>query len=236
MKSSKAVAFFLAGGLALALAAHADFGRTPGTFEVSPLGAATYTIPLWTPPGPKGLEPDVELKYDSQMGPGLAGIGWTLSAVTSIDRCEKTNAEDGTRGEVNMSLSDKFCLAGNRLRLGSGTYGAADSTYRTEIDDFSRITAKGSTGQNQGPAWFKVEAKNGWTYEYGNTTDSSAEPGAPGATTAILRWMLNKVTDRYGNTLVVSYTGSYGFAVPISIKWTPTGYGLTTYQYEATFT
>ena len=43
-----------------------DFGRTPGGFEVSGSGAATYHIPIWTPAGPNGVHPDILLVYDSQ--------------------------------------------------------------------------------------------------------------------------------------------------------------------------
>ena len=80
---------FVLGVLALVsgAAVAVDFGRTAGSFAVSPSGAAVYSIPIWTPPGPNGLTPTISVNYNSQGGNGLAGVGWNLSAVTSIERC-----------------------------------------------------------------------------------------------------------------------------------------------------
>jgi hypothetical protein len=44
--------------------ARAEFGKTPGEFGVSG-GSASYTIPIWTPPGPNGLTPSISLHYSS---------------------------------------------------------------------------------------------------------------------------------------------------------------------------
>ena len=104
----------------------ADYGKTAGSFDVSPSGAATYTIPIWTPPGPNGLTPTISLNYSSQADNGLAGVGWNLSAAARISRCERTRHQDGNAGGIELSNNDRFCIGGNRMRLISGTYGAQD--------------------------------------------------------------------------------------------------------------
>jgi len=222
----------LMGAIVFALTASgsfgADFGRTTGSFGLSPSGAANYTIPIWTPPGPNDIQPSLALKYSSQSGNGLAGVGWNLAAVSSIERCPRTTAQDGVDAAIALSTSDRFCIGGNRLRLASGTYGAAGSVFFTEFADYSRITAYSSAGN--GPQYFIVEAKSGLKYEYGNTSSSRVILG-----TTVLRWMLNKVSDRNGNNYVVSYTNTGGFAVPDVISWTPTNLGAGTYRYEAKF-
>ena len=52
----------------------AAVGRTPGSFTVSNSGAATYTIPIWAPSGPKGIQPNISLVYNSQAGNGYVGV------------------------------------------------------------------------------------------------------------------------------------------------------------------
>jgi hypothetical protein len=51
--------------------AFAEYGRTTGSLNVSG-GAATYTIPIWTPPGPNGITPGLALTYSSASGNGCA--------------------------------------------------------------------------------------------------------------------------------------------------------------------
>jgi hypothetical protein len=80
-------------------------GRTKGSFAVS-AGAATYTIPIWAPPGPRGLTPQVALSYNSQGGNGYVGVGWGISGLSSIYRCNLTFAQDAAPAPVALSTSD----------------------------------------------------------------------------------------------------------------------------------
>ena len=125
-------------------------GFTPGVFRVSETGAATYEIPIKVPPGTAGLEPKLSLVYNSQAGNGLVGMGWSLSGLSVIARCPRTNAQDGVRGGIKYNQDDRFCLDGQRLMLIGGTsYGAANSEYRTERESFSKITASSTTGMHR---------------------------------------------------------------------------------------
>jgi hypothetical protein len=36
-------------------------GRTKGSYATSATGAATYSIPIWAPPGPHGMTPSIAL-------------------------------------------------------------------------------------------------------------------------------------------------------------------------------
>jgi RHS repeat-associated protein len=199
-------------------------GRTAGQFSITPTGAASYNIPLWTPPGARGVEPHLALHYVSGGPDGPMGPGWSLTGLSAIVRCGKTWASTGgtatTLGSpagVTLTTSDDICLDGNRLRETSGNPLAAGSTYQTEIADFSLVTAYGTQGN--GPQYFIVQGKDGHYYEYGNTTDSRIF--GSGATTPYA-WALNKVRDRQGNNMVVMYSGGATALTLVKIQYTAT--------------
>jgi RHS repeat-associated protein len=213
------------------ITAHATtVGRTVGSFAVSATGAATYSIPIWAPPGPHGMQPNMALVYSSQSSNGYVGVGWNLAGLSSIYRCNLTYAQDAAPAPVSLSTSDGYCLDGQRLRLTSGTYGTAGSTYQTEIANFKNVTAYGTAGS--GPAYFIVQSPDGRTYQYGNGGNSQVL--ASGTSTA-LQWMLNEVSDPPGNTMTITYSTATGSAVPNVISWTPTSYGSSSYAYTMTF-
>ncbi len=214
------------GGFAAMSVAAGAIGRTIGVGDVSPTGAATYTIPLQVPPGIRGVEPKLALTYNSQGGNGVLGPGWSMSGLSTITRCQKTWAQDGAPGAITLAATDGFCLEGKRLRVTSGlpTYGQTDSTYQTEIADFSLVTAKDATCS--GPCWFEVKRKDGLIYEYGNSNDGGVSNTArvivPGTTTPYA-WALNKIRDRQGNTMIVKYAVATGSFTPEEINYTSTG-------------
>jgi hypothetical protein len=196
-----AALWLLGAGLGLAQAQTTTVaGATPGQFAVNESGAATYRIPIQVPPGVAGMEPKLELVYNSQGGNGLLGMGWSLSGLSAISRCPRTMTVDGVRGGVNFDMNDRYCLDAQRLVLVSGTYGTAGSEYRTELDSFSKIVASGTAGN--GVAFFTVQTKAGLTMEYGNTADSRVE--AQGKT-SVRVWALNKISDVKGNFMTFSY-------------------------------
>jgi len=190
---------------------------------MSATGSAQYSIPLWVPPGVRGIQPALALTYDSHFGYGLMGPGWTLSGLSAIARCNPTYAQDGVPRSVLLTSADGLCLDGNRLRS-TGT-----GVYQTEVANFSQVTALGTAGN--GPSYFSVKGKDGLTYEYGNTTDSKILP--TGSSTPYI-WALDKVTDRSGNYMTVTYYQSGGAYVPLSIQYAAPS-GSTSFPYKITF-
>lgn len=191
--------------------------RTPGTFQVNSMGAATYNVPVRVPPGVAGIEPKLALFYNSLGGNGWLGLGWKVSGLSSIARCPSTVAQDGTKGSVNYDMNDRFCLDGKRLMLVSGSYGADGSVYHTEIESFATVTAHGSAGN--GPAWFDASTKDGHYQQYGNTADSQVK--AQGLPTVRV-WAQNLLQDNKTNYLTVSYTqdAANGAYYPNQISYT----------------
>jgi hypothetical protein len=136
-----AVTQFLAGGLLFfsvsAVHATAPIGATPGSFAVDPSGAATYSIPIFVPPGTNGMQPQLSLNYNSQGGNGLLGMGWSIGGLSVIHRCGATIAIDGIKGGVNYDANDKFCLDGERL-----IWSSSDGFYRTQHESWQKVVAK----------------------------------------------------------------------------------------------
>jgi RHS repeat-associated protein len=197
-------------------------GHTVGSFAVADTGAATYSIPIVVPPGVAGMQPQLSINYASGGGNGLLGVGWSLGGLSEIDRCNKTVAQDGVSEPATLATADRLCLDGNKLRLtNAGPYGAAGSTYQTEIETFSRVTAVGTAGN--GAASFVVESKAGLKFEYGGTENSRIQAVNSPASTTVRTWALNKVTDRHGNYMTITYqedgapNGSYR---PTEISYT----------------
>lgn len=175
-------------------------GRTAGEASVTATGAARYVVPLALPPGTNGLAPGLAIAYDSRSSHGLLGAGFRLEGFSTIHRCASTLAQDGRLAAVALDASDRLCLDGQRLRLTAGSYGAAGSRYQTEVETFARVTANGSAGN--GPAWFRVERRDGLVYEYGATADSRIESVGSGTPRA---WAVNRILDRAGNYIDFSY-------------------------------
>ena len=175
-------------------------GTTKGAFSVNQ-GTANYTLDIDVPPGIAGMEPKLSLAYSSGGGNGYMGIGWSMQGVSAITRCAQTKAVDGNNHEfgVHYDSNDRFCLDGQRLIVVSGSYGAAGSKYRTEINNYSKITLFGDA--NDGTGKFEVKTKSGLIYHYGYTDNSS-----PQIQYAANRfWKVSSIEDSYGNTIDFNY-------------------------------
>src|SRR6266571_3703047 len=213
-----------------AQAATAPVGATPGSFSVDPNGGANYTIPIQIPPGSAGLAPGIALTYTKQVDDPLVGVGFSISGLTIIRRCDGTIALDGARSGVYHDSRDRFCLDGQRLIAVNGVYGAHGTEYRTERESFAKIFSYDTSvcgldnglAPSSGPACFKVQNKDGTVSEYGVSPDSRIQ--AQGKTVVRL-WALNKVQDTRGNYYTIQYeenipteiTGEYR---PVRIDYT----------------
>jgi hypothetical protein len=176
-------------------------GYIPGSFTVNELnGAAEYTIPIKTPVGIKGIEPHLSLKYSSQSGNGLLGVGWSLAGIPVITRKSTVAMRDGITHSVDYTANDRFALNGNTLICVSGTYGADGAVYRSERDEFSKIVSYGTAGA--GPSYFKVWTKDGKIMEFGNTTDSKVKAYDR---QDVAVWAMNRLQDLCGNYMTVAY-------------------------------
>ena len=90
-------------------------GEIPLACGLSPSGARTYSVPIFTAPDIK-YAPSISLAYNSQGGYGCGGYGWDIAGLSSITLTNKTTYWDGEIKSADSSGRDGvFCLDGVRL-------------------------------------------------------------------------------------------------------------------------
>jgi RHS repeat-associated protein len=180
-------------------------GQLTGQLTVSPSGAAVYTVPIVIPPGVAGMAPNLSLVYNSQGGDGIAGQGWDLAGLSTINRCQRTRADDGYGRPVMLDAldsptggdTDGICLDGAKLVEDPQNPGS----YTPQKTDFSKIVRNGNV--------FTVTAKSGETRYYGlNPLDTVTATGSLGTGTAA--WLLDRVVDVWGNYYDLHYNEGNG--------------------------
>lgn len=193
-------------------ASAAPSGALEAAVEVDRQGAAVYRIPLQTPPGTGGIEPDLALVYNSQIANGTIGVGFTLTGLPTIARVGATIAQDGFRGGVHYDTRDRFALDGNRLiEVGGGR----NARFHTERESWSAIEPSGQCGT--GPCTFTARERTGNRVEFGGTPDSRIlqEGGAE-----VRVWAVSRIEDPHGNFLTVEYAPRGGELYPSRILYT----------------
>lgn len=188
--------------------AQQSIGALEGQAGVSG-GKATYQIPIALPPGRSGMQPGVSLNYSSGSGNGIAGMGWSLNAGSSIHRCGRTVAQDDSNQSVTYDAAkDRLCLDGARLIATNGNnYGTHGTQYRTELDSFARVTQNGDV--NGTATSFTVEHADNRISIYGGSNDS--RHNASGRSEH-LSWAISRVKDRTNkqNTIKYYYGSNFG--------------------------
>ncbi|MBQ3239017.1 MAG: VCBS repeat-containing protein [Bacteroidaceae bacterium] len=163
---------------------------------VDQIGGASITIPIEVPAGVNGMQPNLALVYNSHSGYGLAGWGWDLAGISSIQRTGKTLYHDSIVERIKFDYTDNLLLDGERLLLQSGTNLRPGAIYRTERESFNLVEMTDDKG-------FTVQSKTGDVSTYGDTYKSqlTCNYDIPQI------WFLSKVVDNNGN--FINYTYNY---------------------------
>ncbi|MFH1245215.1 MAG: SpvB/TcaC N-terminal domain-containing protein [Candidatus Omnitrophota bacterium] len=161
-------------------------------------GAAVVNVPITVPPGRKGIQPAIALRYSSSNPNGICGVGWSLE-LGAIQRNTK-------RGVPRYDSSDSFTAnvggaAMELVSIGSGEYRAKQEGA------FMKFSFNGTSWQ--------VRDQTGSVYLFGTSPDSrQADNGY------IFKWGLDKVTDIHGNYMSLSYVHDGNEVYPEQILYT----------------
>lgn len=203
-------------------------GSLGGEVCVSPMGLATYSIPIEVSPGTNGIQPNLAIVYNSSSGRGYLGTNCTLAGLSSITRIQRTKYPDGSVGTINFDGDDRFAIDGAKLmKLSEGNYAVSGALYGSEIENFTRVVLGGTP--NTESQFFAAVTDEGYIIEYGKTDDSKQKTSNYNK---IVSWMANKITDAYGNYMTISYgqIPSNGEIFPVDIFYTGNNAtGLTPY-------
>lgn len=180
-------------------------GAMGGAFSVSPMGGATYTIPIEVPQGVNGLQPHLSIVYNSQAGNGICGYGASLAGLSSITRGPKDIYHDGLARGINYQADDALYLDGVRLILSSGTPGQDGTVYIPESDPFTRVIAHGNCTATSDNTWFEVQRSDGTVNWYGCSIQSRHSYDYDENIQKILSWYIERVIQPTGNFIDYSY-------------------------------
>ena len=179
-------------------------GGMGGQFAVSPMGGATYSIPIEVPVGVGGLQPQLSIVYNSQAGNGLCGYGTNLSGISAITRGPKDIYHDGTAQGIKYTSDDALYLNGVRLILAEGyTAGEDSALYNPESDPFTNVITHVDSDTPDNTR-FEVQTSDGMTYWY-----SASQKYYSNGTTKILAWYLDRAIQPTGNYMEYYYDEEY---------------------------
>ena len=202
--------------LPVALAKEVDddqqIGAAGGSVHVDPFtGTATTSIPLNVLSGRNGVQPNLQLTYSSSNGNGWVGMGWKLE-LGAIERSTKfgvsydeTPSNNGKVYAVRMSG-----VSAELIKLDPNN--ATDPEYRAKVEGgFFRI-------RKLVPAGLEVTDRKGVKYLFGASADARVED--PSNASRVFRWNLERIEDRDGNYMLVTYTKDQGQSYPAQIDYT----------------
>jgi len=180
-------------------------GTVAGQFGVSPDGRSTYQVPIAVPPGRGGMQPALSLNYDSGLGDGALGQGWSVKGLSAISLCPKTVAQDGyahgiasdPEPDSGRDTRPRYCLDGVRLRLVDGHEGRVGGTYLTETDSHQKVVVTevdASAAPNRKVTEFKLYQPDARIVTFTLTT-------APNG----WYWLPSRIEDRSGNFMRIEF-------------------------------
>ena len=192
-------------------------------------GAAVYNYPIEVPPGRGGLQPALNLSYNSRRVDGVtnwvesgwAGMGWSVDLMDIV----REGIEYWLDNEEWITYTNRFTLLmnGTGYELEPAPEVEAGQPGRYHVKDAPYLYAELREGGDNKIGWYwRVYTPNGTRYQLGYTTNSEQVlyrtrnckdgPCDAGdvAEYATYRWRLDEAIDVYSNTMQVTYREAQG--------------------------
>lgn len=168
------------------------------------MGSAHLNYPLQLPPGRLGMEPNLQVSYNSNGGNGWMGMGWQLAVPSiSIDtRWGVPLYDESLETETYLYQGEQLYPVANRKEL----VPRQARKYHPRIEGaFAQIIRHGDSPKDY---WWEVIEKDGQRSFYGGTPEQKQMDKAVLKTSSdeIAEWFLVERRDPNGNFIRYTYT------------------------------
>ncbi|WP_415582022.1 SpvB/TcaC N-terminal domain-containing protein [Flavobacterium longum] len=204
-------------------------------------GTANLSYPIELPPGRNGMQPTINVNYNSDNGNGMLGEGWSIGGISSISVDTRWGAarysNDKKDNETETYLLDGQMLAAihkgeaklAHINLNMPRTEVSEFRFRKE-SSFKHIKREGNSPSNY--HWV-VTDKSGTKYFYGG--NGQVDPDAVlknEGNNNIAEWKITRVEDVHGNIVDYKYlktTGNDNYIFPKTIEYTKTNPNINDY-------
>lgn len=200
-------------------------GTPEGSFAVSSMGGATYSMAIEAPQGLPGMQPQIGIAYNSQAGNGLVGLGCNLFGLSVITRGPRSIWYDDVASGTTYGRDDAFFLDGQRLIEQENIAGCDSAVYCLESSPYTRIVLYGRNASYQNLMWFEVTTPDGTKSKY-----DIKQTYVKNATVKVNTWFISSVTNAVGNSAYYLYTYADNYLYPNEISY---GQNTIEFTYEA---
>lgn len=165
-------------------------------------GSANFGIPIEVAQGRGGIQPNLQISYNSSSPNGIFGVGWGLE-LGSVKRSTK-------KGPPKYDATDSFFLSHNG-GVEELIFDSTANLYRSKIEgSFLKI-------QQTSNYWI-VTDKSGTKYYFGQT--AASQEFDPNNTARISEWAIDRVEDINGNYMTYQYVKDGNTLYPYRINYT----------------
>ena len=188
-----------------------------GEPQANAYGNATLTYPIEIPKGRNGLQPNIDLSYNSNGGNSILGVGWNipLPAITIDTRWGVPRYDREFETELYCLDNEQLVLKTNNddllLQYQSHKYIRRDSTtdfVKFIVRDIENTDVVIRYGTNPTNYWWKVISSDGLVKYYGKRASDNAvnnEYVLRDDQNNIAYWALGEVEDISGNGMTYYY-------------------------------